>query len=137
MKRSGEEDCGILDHKVVETRGCGETEISVFESYRVWDFKGWSILRSPWNSWTYVCNKVRVLDSFFVVSFVVVISFSHDSTLHFIIYMKNFLSRNLDTNFIFLIHSDIKILLSILEKQNLLVLLQVIMRNFEDNIFVM
>lgn len=85
----------------------------------------------------HICAKVRVLDSFFVVSFVVVISFSHDSTLHFIIYMKNFLSRNLDTNFIFLIHSDIKILLSILEKQNLLVLLQVIMRNFEDNIFVM
>lgn len=51
--------------------------------------------------------------------------------------MKNFLPRNLDTNFIFLIHSDIKILLSILEKQNSLVLLQVIMRNFEDNIFVM
>lgn len=85
MKRSGEEDCGILDHKVVETRGCGETEISVFESYRVWDFKGWSILRSSWNSWTYVCNKVRVLDSFFVVSFVVVISFSHDSTFHLVL----------------------------------------------------
>lgn len=64
-EKVGEEDCWILDHKVVETRGCGETEISVFESYRVWDFKGWSILRSPWNSWTYVCNKVRVLDSFF------------------------------------------------------------------------
>lgn len=31
--------------------------------------------------------------------------------------MKNFLPRNLDTNFIFLIHSDIKILLSILEKE--------------------
>lgn len=32
MGWKGGEDCGILDHKVVETRGCGETGDKCFRT---------------------------------------------------------------------------------------------------------